>query len=128
MAKIANNKAKSPTRLTNIALIADLLAWILVNQKLINRYDDTPTPSQPTNICKKLFAVTKISIKKVNNDKYDINLGKWGSCSIYSVEYKWTKKDINVTITSIIAVKLSKQKDQCNSNESTQIHSKIFII
>lgn len=40
----------SPTRLTVIALIADLLAWIRVIQNPTRRYDDTPIPSQPTNI------------------------------------------------------------------------------
>lgn len=82
----AHKIKKSPTRFTNIAFIAALLAWILVNQKLINKKEDKPTPSQPTNICKKLLLETKISIKKVNKERYDINLGKWGSSAIYSVE------------------------------------------
>ena len=88
MPKKANKIKKSPTLFTSIAFIADLFACARVNQKLIKRYDETPTPSHPTNICKKLFDVTKTSMKKVNKDKYDINLGKCGSCSIYSVEYK----------------------------------------
>ena len=41
-----------------------------MNQKLINKYDESPTPSQPTNNCKKLLPVTKISINHVNKDKY----------------------------------------------------------
>jgi hypothetical protein len=41
-------------------------AAILVNQKLTSKYEHTPTPSQPTNINKKLFAVTKIIIINVN--------------------------------------------------------------
>ena len=45
------------------------LAAILVNQKLTKRYEHTPTPSQPTNISKKLLAVTKIIIIKVNKLK-----------------------------------------------------------
>jgi len=44
-------------------------AAILVNQKLTKRYEQTPTPSQPTNISKKLFAVTSIIIIKVNKLK-----------------------------------------------------------
>jgi hypothetical protein len=32
-----------------MALIAALLANILVNQKLINKYEHKPTPSQPRN-------------------------------------------------------------------------------
>ena len=94
------------------------MACILVNQKLINKYEETPTPSHPTNICKKLFAVTRISIKKVNKDKYDMNLGKCGSFSMYSVEYKCTKVEMKVTTTNMIEVRLSKQKLQFSSRES----------
>jgi len=62
-------KPTSPTLLTIIALIAALLACILVYQKLINKYEVNPTPSQPINICTTLSAVTKTIIKKVNKDK-----------------------------------------------------------
>lgn len=37
MTNIANTNPMSPTRLTNIAFMAALLASILVNQKFINR-------------------------------------------------------------------------------------------
>jgi hypothetical protein len=69
----------SPTLLTSIAFTADFPAWILVVQKLINRKDASPIPSQPKNITRKLSAVTKISIKKVNNDKYPRNRVTCGS-------------------------------------------------
>lgn len=39
----------SPRRFTNIALMAALLACNRVNQKLINKYEQIPTPSQPKN-------------------------------------------------------------------------------
>jgi len=77
---------QSPMRFTTIALKADLLACTLVNQKLINKYEDKPTPSQPKNICIKLPAVTRIAIKKVKNERYDMNLIKCGSSAIYSKE------------------------------------------
>ena len=35
----------------------------------INKYDASPTPSQPKNICKRLLLVTKTSIKNVNKLK-----------------------------------------------------------
>jgi hypothetical protein len=98
-----------------------LFACIRVNQKFIKRKEDNPTPSQPTNICKKLLEVTSMSIKKVNSDKYDIKRSRWGSPSIYAIEYRCTRKDIKVTTRSIIAVKLSKQKDHSIFKESTQI-------
>jgi hypothetical protein len=46
-----------------------LLASILLNQKFINKYEAKPTPSHPKNIPKKLLALTKKHIKKVNRDK-----------------------------------------------------------
>lgn len=44
-AKNPTLKNISPTRLTVNALMADLLAWIRVYQKLISKYEDTPIPS-----------------------------------------------------------------------------------
>ncbi|MPN53668.1 hypothetical protein SDC9_201332 [bioreactor metagenome] len=70
----AINKQTSLILFVNTAIILDLFAPTLVYQKLINKYEQIPTPSQPINNCIKLLAVTRISIKKVNNDKYDINL------------------------------------------------------
>jgi hypothetical protein len=46
---IPSNNPISPILLIIIAFIADLLACILVNQKLIKRYEHKPTPSQPMN-------------------------------------------------------------------------------
>lgn len=69
MRQIAKANPTSPTRFTIIALIADLLAWIRVCQKLISKKEAKPIPSHPKNITTKLSAVTKISIKPVNNDK-----------------------------------------------------------
>jgi hypothetical protein len=46
------NNIKSPTLFTNIAFIAALFAKILKYQKLINKYEDNPTPSHPININK----------------------------------------------------------------------------
>lgn len=59
-------KKQSPTLLVKKADIELWLAAILVNQKLTNKYEQTPTPSQPTNINKKLLAVTSMIIIKVN--------------------------------------------------------------
>jgi len=67
--KIANNptvKNVSPTLLVKKAERELWFAAILVNQKLTNKYEQTPTPSQPTNISKKLLAVTSIIIINVN--------------------------------------------------------------
>ena len=94
MAKIAIDSPKSPIRLRILALIADLFAWIRAYQKLISRYEQRPTPSQPTNLWTRFSAVTRISLKKVKKERYDLNRGRWGSCPIYSVEYRWTRVEI----------------------------------
>jgi hypothetical protein len=60
---------QSATRLTTSAFIADFVAWIRVYQKLINRYEHNPTPSQPKNKIPKLSPVTNINIKNVKSDK-----------------------------------------------------------
>ena len=39
-----------------------------VYQKPINRYETTPTASQPKNSCMKLLAMTSISMAKVNSE------------------------------------------------------------
>jgi hypothetical protein len=62
-------KLISPTRLTIIAFNAALFACNRVYQKLINKYEHKPTPSQPTNKMTKLLPDTKININMVNNDK-----------------------------------------------------------
>jgi hypothetical protein len=69
-----------------------------------------------------LFDVTKINIKNVNKDKYDINLTKCGSSLIYSIEYKCTKLEIKDTTNNIVTVKLSKQKSQFIIRVSENIH------
>lgn len=52
-----------------MAFNAALPARTLENQKDINKYEHTPTPSQPINNCTKLEEVTKTNMKKVNKDK-----------------------------------------------------------
>ena len=52
-----------------IAFKAALLAKIRVYQKLINKKEHKPTPSQPINNCTKLSEVTSTNIKKVNSER-----------------------------------------------------------
>ena len=52
----------------------DLLACILVYQKLINKYEDKPTHSQPKKSCINVFDVTNINIVKVKSERYAKNL------------------------------------------------------
>ena len=61
----ANIRKKSPIRLIKIAFKADLLACNLVYQKLISKYEDIPTSTQPRKNCNKLSENTKLTIAKV---------------------------------------------------------------
>lgn len=122
MRHIPKAKPTSPTRLTNIAFIADLLAWIRVCQKPIKRKDAKPIPSQPKNINTKLSAVTRTSIKAVKRDKYDIKRPWCGSPFIYSVEYKWTKEETPETTINITVDNASKQKPQLTTKSSEVNH------
>jgi len=51
-----------------MAFKAAFVADILVCQKLINKKEQIPIPSQPTNKTIKLSLATKMNIKKVNRD------------------------------------------------------------
>ena len=55
-------------RLTMKALRLAKIALGRVYQKPISRYDTRPTASQPKNSCMKLFAMTSISMAKVNSE------------------------------------------------------------
>lgn len=70
---IAPINAQSPILFNKIAFNPDLIADNLACQKLINRNEHKPIPSQPTNNTKKLSATTNISIKKVNKDTNEKN-------------------------------------------------------
>lgn len=74
--------AISLIRFTIKALIAALFACIRVNQKLINKYEQIPTPSHPKNNWTRLSPVTRINMKNVNKDKYDMKRGICGSSAI----------------------------------------------
>jgi len=62
-------KKTSAILFINIAFKAALIAKTLVYQKLINKNEHKPTPSQPKKSCIKFEEVTKTIIKKVKRDK-----------------------------------------------------------
>ncbi len=63
---MAMMKAASPILLTTKAFMPALDAAGRSNQKPIRRYEQSPTPSQPTNIRTMSEAMTRTSMKKVN--------------------------------------------------------------
>ena len=56
-----------------------------------------------------------------------MNLGRCGSCAIYSVEYRCTKEEIKVTTQHITTVKESNKKPQSTFNISELIQDVSFI-
>ena len=63
--------AKSPMRLTTNAFLPASLADFFVNQKPISRYEQRPTPSQPTNMIGKLAPSTSVSMNAANRFRYE---------------------------------------------------------
>jgi hypothetical protein len=59
--RIPKKKKTSAILFINIALTAAFIAKIRVFQKLMSKKEHKPTPSHPTNNCKKLSDVTKIA-------------------------------------------------------------------
>ena len=51
------------------ALMAAVFALGFLNQKPINKYEASPTPSHPKNNCKKLSDVININIANVNKER-----------------------------------------------------------
>src|SRR5258708_38908883 len=64
--KMPTNMNKSPTRVVRNAFIDARAAAGRSNQNPINRYEHSPTPSQPAYSSRKLFASTSVSIDAAN--------------------------------------------------------------
>jgi len=79
---MAAMKALFPILFNTIAFKAALVAEIRVCQKLINKKEQIPIPSQPTNNTIKLSLATKINIKKVNKDSKEKKRTKFESLAI----------------------------------------------
>jgi hypothetical protein len=73
---IAPISAQSPILFNKIAFSPALIADSRECQKLINRNEHKPIPSQPVKRTKKLSAATNNSMKKVNSDNKEKNLIK----------------------------------------------------
>src|SRR5687767_3704895 len=87
---IPRMKPRSPTRLTMKAFLPASDADCFVNQKPMSRYEQRPTPSQPTNITGKLAPSTSTSMKEANRlryEKYRAYSLSDSSC-MYAVEYR----------------------------------------
>ncbi len=58
-------------RLTTKAFLPASLADFFLNQKPMRRYEQRPTPSQPTNISGKLAPSTSTSMNDANRFRYE---------------------------------------------------------
>src|SRR6266568_1621179 len=67
---IATRNPTSPMRLTMNAFFPASALTFSLNQKPINTYEQSPTPSQPTNASGKLAPSTRISMKQTNRFRY----------------------------------------------------------
>ena len=65
-ANMPSRKPKSPMRLTMKAFLPAAAAAGRSYQNPISRYEQRPTPSQPTNMSRKLSASTSVSIANMN--------------------------------------------------------------
>ena len=65
-AKIATMKPQSPMRLVTKAFLPAEAFSGSVNQKLMRKYEQAPTPSQPRKVSSRLSPRTSISIEKAN--------------------------------------------------------------
>ena len=63
--------AKSPMRLTMNAFLPASAADFFLYQKPISRYEQRPTPSQPTNITRKFAPSTSTSMNAANRFRYE---------------------------------------------------------
>ena len=68
--KMPTRKPKSPILLTTKAFLPALAGASRSNQKPMRRYEQSPTPSQPTNMRRKLLANTRVSIMKTKRLRY----------------------------------------------------------
>ena len=68
---IPRMNAKSPMRLTTNAFFPASMADCFWYQKPISRYEQRPTPSQPTNSTGKLVPSTSTSMKAANRFRYE---------------------------------------------------------
>jgi len=73
---IAPISAQSPILFNRIAFSPAFIADNLECQKLINKKEHRPIPSQPTKSTKKLSAATNNNIKNVNKDNKEKNFIK----------------------------------------------------
>ncbi len=62
---------KSPMRLTTNAFLPASAADCFLNQKPISRYEQSPTPSQPTNMTGKVDPSTSTSMNAAKRFKYE---------------------------------------------------------
>ena len=69
--KMPSRNPQSPTRLVMNAFLPASDALFFSYQYPISRYEQRPTPSQPTNITRKFAPRTSVSMKKQNRFRYE---------------------------------------------------------
>ncbi len=88
---------KSPTRVVMNAFLLATAAALRSNQKPISRYEQSPTPSHPTNVTRKLLPSTSTSIDATNRFMYAKNRPNRGSPCMYPIAKTWMSRATPVT-------------------------------
>src|SRR5437763_9669452 len=105
------------------ASVADFFS----NQKPMSRYEQRPTPSQPTNSTRKFAPRTRTSMnaaKRFKYEKYRAYSASRSSC-MYAIEYTWISDPMPVTTRIITAASGSRYSVNGALKSPDVIQSKI---
>src|SRR5262249_55416760 len=120
--RMPSTNPKSPMRLTMKAFLPASEADVFWNQKPMSRYEQRPTPSQPTNITRKFEPRTSTSMNEANRfryEKYRAYSLSASSC-MYAVEYTWMSDPIPVT-TRIITADSGSSRNASATEKSPEV-------
>src|SRR3974390_2117406 len=98
---------KSPMRLAMNAFLPPGGLGMGAHQKPMNRDEQRPTPSHPTNRMGRLSPRMRTSIEKMKRFRYAKNRANPASSAMYDVEYRWMRKPTPVTMSIITPLSAS---------------------
>src|SRR3954451_11500979 len=122
MRNIASMNPKSPTRFVTNAFLPATAAVLRSNQNDTNRYEQSPTPSQPRKVTRKLLPRTSTSIDAANRFMYAKNRENRGSPCMYPIEYRWISEPTPVTNRIIVVDSGSTRNRKSTLTPPTAIH------
>ena len=121
---IAIMKPQSPTRLVTKAFLPAVAALSRVCQKLMSRYEQVPTPSQPRKVTSMFSPRTSMSIEKANRLRYTKNFENFGSPCMYPTAYRWISVPMPVMNRAMVMLSGSARNAASTERPPTGIHEK----